>query len=143
MNMIEKITKIEDIVVTPREKDVIELLCEGFTYKEIAKMLFISETTVKTHINNIMPALGVNEKHQIVVYVKKYGFPDVGSRKKVNIEEVKKLISQSLSVGQIQERLKISCSTINRVKSILIEADKLAKKWQEEQSITNIAMRGV
>lgn len=39
--------------VTKREGEVINLLMDGFSYKEIAKILYISITTLKSHIKNI------------------------------------------------------------------------------------------
>ena len=39
--------------LTQREEEVLELLTQGITYKGVASKLFISETTVKTHVNNI------------------------------------------------------------------------------------------
>lgn len=49
-----------------REFQVVELLVDGKSYKEIAEELFISLNTVKTHINNIYPKLGVSRRHEIV-----------------------------------------------------------------------------
>ena len=43
--------------LTRREEEVLELLTQGITYKGVAKKLFISETTVKTHVNNIFQKL--------------------------------------------------------------------------------------
>ena len=39
--------------LTQREEEVLDLLTQGITYKGVAQKLFISETTVKTHVNNI------------------------------------------------------------------------------------------
>ncbi len=49
-----------------REAQVVELLVDGKSYKEIAEELFISLNTVKTHIKNIYPKLGVSSRHEIV-----------------------------------------------------------------------------
>ena len=43
--------------LTHREEEVLELLTQGITYKGVANKLFISETTVKTHVNNIFQKL--------------------------------------------------------------------------------------
>ena len=60
--------------LTVREEEVLALLVEGKTYKDVAKQLFISETTVKTHVNNIFQKLQVNEKTQAVLYAINNGF---------------------------------------------------------------------
>ncbi|MBR1617210.1 response regulator transcription factor [bacterium] len=60
--------------LTNREEEVLSLLLEGATYKDVAKELFISETTVKTHVNNIFQKLQVKEKTQAVLYAINKGF---------------------------------------------------------------------
>ena len=60
--------------LTNREEEVLSLLLEGATYKDVAKELFISETTVKTHVNNIFQKLQVREKTQAVLYAINKGF---------------------------------------------------------------------
>jgi DNA-binding NarL/FixJ family response regulator len=53
--------------LTAKEKEVLGLLMKGKTNKEIGKELFISETTVKTHISNILRKLNVNDRTQAVL----------------------------------------------------------------------------
>ena len=60
--------------LTNREEEVLSLLLEGSTYKDVARELFISETTVKTHVNNIFQKLQVKEKTQAVLYAINRGF---------------------------------------------------------------------
>lgn len=60
--------------LTNREEEVLSLLLEGATYKDVARELFISETTVKTHVNNIFQKLQVKEKTQAVLYAINKGF---------------------------------------------------------------------
>jgi len=62
--------------LTQREDEVLTLLTEGITYKGVAKSLFISETTVKTHVNNIFQKLQVNDRTQAVLYAIKHGLLD-------------------------------------------------------------------
>jgi DNA-binding NarL/FixJ family response regulator len=62
--------------LTQREEEVLALLTEGITYKGVAKNLFISETTVKTHVNNIFQKLQVNDRTQAVLYAIKRGLLD-------------------------------------------------------------------
>lgn len=60
--------------LTGREEEVLELLTQGNNYKAIAGKLFISETTVKTHVNNIFQKLQVNDRTQAVLYALNNGF---------------------------------------------------------------------
>lgn len=62
--------------LTQREEEVLTLLTQGITYKGVAKSLFISETTVKTHVNNIFQKLQVNDRTQAVLYAIKHGLLD-------------------------------------------------------------------
>ncbi len=68
--------------LTQREEEVLELLTKGITYKGVANQLFISETTVKTHVNNIFQKLQVNDRTQAVLYAINNGF---ANRKKLKI----------------------------------------------------------
>lgn len=68
--------------LTQREEEVLELLTQGVTYKGVASQLFISETTVKTHVNNIFQKLQVNDRTQAVLYAINNGFLN---RKKLKI----------------------------------------------------------
>lgn len=62
--------------LTTREKEVLKLLCDGVTYKGVADKLIISETTVKTHVNNIFQKLQVNDRTQAVLVALKFGLVD-------------------------------------------------------------------
>lgn len=68
--------------LTMRENEVLELLTEGINYKSIAEKLIISETTVKTHVNNIFQKLQVNDRTNAVLYALTHGFKS-GSAVKV------------------------------------------------------------
>lgn len=48
--------------LTRREREILGLLCQGLTNKEIAALLFISEKTVKNHINSIFKKLNVSDR---------------------------------------------------------------------------------
>ena len=54
--------------LTSREQEVLRLLAKGGTNKEIAQDLFISEKTVKCHVNNIFKKLNVTRRLQAVLY---------------------------------------------------------------------------
>jgi two-component system, NarL family, response regulator DegU len=66
--------------LTSREKEVLKLLTEGLTYKGISDRLVISETTVKTHVNNIFQKLQVNDRTQAVLYALKFGLVDTSDK---------------------------------------------------------------
>ena len=60
--------------LTSREEEVLDMLTQGHNYKDVARLLFISETTVKTHVNNIFQKLQVNDRTQAVLYALNNGF---------------------------------------------------------------------
>lgn len=64
---------MEDIlsVLTEKEKEVVELICLGHTNADIAKLLFISEQTVKTHTKKIYPKIGVHSRLELAAVVSK------------------------------------------------------------------------
>lgn len=62
--------------LTQREVDVLRLIAGGLSNREIADRLFISEATVKTHINNIFSKAGLRDRAQAVVYAIRHGLTD-------------------------------------------------------------------
>ncbi|MES2590861.1 MAG: response regulator transcription factor [Bacteroidota bacterium] len=62
----------ESYNLTPREVEVLELLSVGKTYKQIADQLFVSDKTIKKHIENIYNKLHVNSKMEAVFLAQKY-----------------------------------------------------------------------
>ena len=55
-------------LLSPREREVLQLLAEGRTNKEVAVKLDLSVTTVETHRNNLMHKLGLHSTAEIVLY---------------------------------------------------------------------------
>jgi len=51
---------------TPREKQVVDELLKGLSYKEIAQVLGISSTTVNDHLKNVYPKMGVRTKAELM-----------------------------------------------------------------------------
>ena len=59
--------------LTTREIEVLQLMAEGKSNKEIGAALFISEGTVKTHVNSIHEKLGVSDRTEAVIVALKRG----------------------------------------------------------------------
>jgi DNA-binding NarL/FixJ family response regulator len=51
--------------LTPREREVLRLIARGFTYKEIARELFISTKTVESHVSSVLRKLQMSTRHQL------------------------------------------------------------------------------
>lgn len=55
--------------LTPREKELIELIYNGKSNKEIAEILYLSESTVKTHIYNIFRKMDVKNRVGVICVI--------------------------------------------------------------------------
>lgn len=65
------------VSLTPREKEILLLLCKGMSYREIANMLVISQFTVRKHIQNIYAKLNVSDRVNALIRGKEILFEDV------------------------------------------------------------------
>ena len=66
-------TKREDLGITPRELEILELIAKGLSNREIAVRLFVSENTVKTHASRVFDKLGAKRRTQAVQLGKEFG----------------------------------------------------------------------
>jgi DNA-binding NarL/FixJ family response regulator len=60
--------------LTARESEVLRLIAAGRSNREIAKALFVSEATVKTHVNRIFAKTGSRDRSQAVAYAYAHGY---------------------------------------------------------------------
>jgi len=60
------VERVSSEALTAREVDVLRLIVAGHSNREIATLLYISEGTVKTHVNHILMKLGVSDRTQVV-----------------------------------------------------------------------------
>ncbi|MBD2530998.1 response regulator transcription factor [Nostoc flagelliforme FACHB-838] len=54
--------------LTPREQDVLRLIAQGLTNREIAEQLYIAEGTVKTHVTHLLSRLNLRNRSQMAIY---------------------------------------------------------------------------
>ena len=64
----EELLQARKPTLTGREIEVLELVAQGNTSREIGNLLFISENTVKNHIRNILDKLGLHSRNEAVLY---------------------------------------------------------------------------
>jgi DNA-binding CsgD family transcriptional regulator len=62
--------RIETLGITPRELEVLQLIAEGLSNKEMADRLFVSENTIKTHTSRVFDKLGASRRTQAVQLAK-------------------------------------------------------------------------
>ena len=62
-----------DPQLSPRENEIMQMLAEGYSSKEIAQELVISPSTVHTHRTNLMQKLGLSSRHELIQYARQRG----------------------------------------------------------------------
>jgi DNA-binding NarL/FixJ family response regulator len=64
--------KIEELEITIREYEVLKHISEGLSNKEIGENLFVSESTIKTHVSNLLLKLNAKRRTEAVKNAKEY-----------------------------------------------------------------------
>lgn len=72
-SFVQNAQKREELGITPRELEVLELIAQGMSNREIAQKLFVSENTVKTHSSRVFDKLGAKRRTQAVQLGKEFG----------------------------------------------------------------------
>ena len=70
-----RLSKASDPVqpLSPREREVLQFVARGHTYREVAEELFIAEKTVENHVRNILGKLHLNRKQELIRYALEHG----------------------------------------------------------------------
>lgn len=66
-----------DVELSPRERDVLQLVADGQTNREVAAALYLSEHTVNFHMKNILAKLHLKNRTQAVAYAIRTGLVDI------------------------------------------------------------------
>lgn len=63
-----------EAILSPREKEILFLIAEGYSFKKIAEKLVISPSTVYSHRSNLMSKLGLNDRRELIEYARRREF---------------------------------------------------------------------
>ena len=73
LNQMDKAGDADEHALSVREKEILQLLAEGYSNKEIGEKLFISPSTVNTHRGNLMSKLGLSTRRELIQYARQRG----------------------------------------------------------------------
>jgi DNA-binding NarL/FixJ family response regulator len=59
--------------LSPREREVLQLVARGHSYREIGAELYIAEKTVENHVRNILGKLQLNRRHELIRFAVEHG----------------------------------------------------------------------
>jgi len=65
--------RLRELSITPRELEILDLIAQGLSNREIAEKLFVSENTVKTHSSRLFDKLSAKRRTQAVQIGKEFG----------------------------------------------------------------------
>jgi len=74
MPIIEQVPELE---VTQRDLEILTLVKAGYSNIEMTKILFISESTIKTHLSRLYLDFNVHSRYELIIYLWKYGIPNI------------------------------------------------------------------
>jgi DNA-binding CsgD family transcriptional regulator len=66
LNFVRDQGKVESLGITPRELEILELIAQGLSNREIAERVYVSENTIKTHSSRVFDKLGARRRTQAV-----------------------------------------------------------------------------
>lgn len=73
----ESFKSCREIVITRREIQVLQMISEGLTVKEIAKILFVSRHTIDSHKKNLLSKLNAKNSVDLIVKSIRYNFVNI------------------------------------------------------------------
>ena len=61
-------------LLSPREQEVMKLIARGYTYREAASALFISDRTVESHVSSVLRKLQLSNRHELTRWAARRGY---------------------------------------------------------------------
>jgi DNA-binding NarL/FixJ family response regulator len=71
-----QVSPAEAAGLTPREADVLRLVARGLNNRQVAREMFVSEATVKTHLNHILAKLAMQDRAALIAWAWRHGLAD-------------------------------------------------------------------